>query len=174
MKRSEITVLPEYFDRYINLVEDIELVVALERSYSALTTLDLARMEQLGDKVYAPGKWTVRDIFQHLVDTERILSYRALRFARKDRTPLPGFDENNFAEASPANTRNLEDIINELKIVRQSSLLMCKSFDDGAMNRVGVSSNKEISVVAIGFTIVGHQAHHLAVIERLYIPLLGH
>lgn len=172
MRKSNIRLMPEYFDRYINLIDDIEVSEAFKQSYADLTALDLVRFSALGDNTHAPGKWTVRDIFQHLIDTERVLSYRAVRFARKDSTPLPGFEENLFAAAARANRRSIEDIISELKVVRQSTWLMYQSFDEETMQHVGVNWNKEISVLAMGFTIVGHQEHHLRVVEKLYLPLM--
>ncbi len=134
--------------------------------------MDLVSLQLLGSRTYAPGKWTLNDIFQHLIDTERILGYRALRFARNDATPLSGFEEKDFALEAHAITRSLENIIAELKAVRMSTWMMYASFDDAVMHRVGINWGKEISVLAMGFNIVGHQLHHLGIIERLYLPLL--
>jgi hypothetical protein len=172
MKRSDIKAMPEYFDRYIKLVDDIELADAFKSSRQSLDMLDLTALKELGIRGYAAGKWSVKEIFQHLIDTERIFSYRTLRFARNDGTPLPGFDEKVYAAAAQANSRSLDDIINELKAVRTSSELLFRSFGDSRMHNVGISWNKPISVLAMGFTILGHQIHHLNVIENKYLPLL--
>ena len=111
MKRSDIQPLPEYFDRYINLADDIELIDALEKSLDNLNKLPLDKWNAIGDKVYAPGKWTIKDIVQHITDTERIFSYRALRFARNDSTKLPGFEESDFAREAKASRRSLTDLL---------------------------------------------------------------
>ena len=96
MKRSEIPFMPEFFDRYINRVADIELLDALSAFDRFETIVPAETLTALGDSIYAPGKWMMKDIVQHMIDTERIMSYRALRFARNDQTTLPGFDEDLF------------------------------------------------------------------------------
>ena len=173
MKNSDIPRNPVYFDTYINKVGDIELSEAFAQSLADLDTLDLDALRSLGDQVYAPGKWTVRDLIQHLTDCERIFEYRALRFARNDKTELPGFDENLFAETSGANTRPLEKVLEELRLVRQSSIALFDTFDDDALRRTGVMYKSELPVLAIGLTIVGHQIHHFGVLKERYLPLLN-
>jgi len=174
MKKSDIKPMPEYFERYINLVDDIELSEAFRKSIDELNGFDIAKFKRLGDSVYSPGKWTVRDIFQHLIDTERIFGYRTLRFARKDETPLPGFEENEYAVQAAAKRRSLDSLIDELKAVRISNELMFNSFDGEMLQQIGICWNKKISVLAMGFNIVGHQKHHLKVIETKYLPLVSH
>ncbi len=171
MKKSDVPRNPSYFDTYINQVEDIELSAAFEQSVTALDTLDLEKIHAIGDRVYAPGKWTLRDIFQHITDCERVFAYRALRFARNDQTPLPGFDENLFAEMAGANQRSLEEILAELRNVRESSMYLFHSFEQAALHRTGLMFNSELPVLAIAFTIIGHQNHHLRIIEERYFPM---
>ena len=172
MKKSEIKVMPEYFDRYINLVEDIDVISALEKFGIPVIQTETNNIEKLGDKIYAPNKWTVKDIIQHITDTERVFAYRALRFARKDLTALSGFDENIYASQARASDRKLEDIINDFDNVRQSSISLFKSFDEEMMLSEGISSNNKISVLAIGFMIAGHFIHHINVIKERYYPLI--
>lgn len=165
--------MPDFFDRYINLVENTTIVEALEK-YSAFTNEDtIETLNQLGEKVYAPGKWTIKNIIQHVIDTERIMSYRALRFARKDSTSLPGFDEDYFARHSDADSRTLHDLLEEFSTVRKSSIALFKSFTDEMLIQTGTSFNRKISVLALGFVIAGHQIHHLNVIRKNYFPLLS-
>ncbi len=172
MKKSAVARNPTYYDTYINQVEDIELSEAFQQSIAAIDTLDLEKFRLLGDLAYAPGKWTLRDILQHLIDGERVFTYRALRFARNDDTALPGYEENMFAEYAGANRRPLEDLLAELRCVRQGSQLLFASFDEAALRRCGVMFNSELPVLAIGFTIIGHQNHHMRIIEERYFPLL--
>ncbi len=113
MKKSEITEMPDYFDQYINLVEDIDVVEALEKYGIQFLQIELSKFELLADQIYAPAKWTSKDILQHIIDTERIFCYRAHRFARHDHTPLLGCDENMDAMNAKANDRELIDIITE-------------------------------------------------------------
>lgn len=172
MKKSDLLFNPSYFDTYINKVADIELSEALAASLAELDALDISALNRLGDQVYAPGKWTVRDIIQHITDGERVFAYRALRFARKDRTELPGFDENLFAENTGANQRPLEQALEELRLVRLSTIALFKTFDDEALRCTGVMSKTELPVLALGYTIVGHQRHHFGVLQERYLPLL--
>jgi hypothetical protein len=165
--------MPAYFDRYINLAPDVELGQALQQSLAAIDSFPLDKWKALGDNVYAPGKWTIKDILQHIIDTERIFSYRALRFARNDSTKLPGFEENDFAAAAGANSRTLDALVEELKTVRRSTILLYASFTDDMLKTMGATVAATISVLAIGFTIIGHQQHHINVLEERYYPLLG-
>jgi hypothetical protein len=172
MKRSEINPLPEYFDRYINLVADTELLDAFDASIEQINKLDRDLYTALGEKLYAPGKWTVKDIIQHIIDTERILTYRALRFARNDETPLPGFEESTLSMHTRANERSIVSLFDELLLVRRTTKIMFENFNTEMLLRNGTASGKKISVLALGFTIIGHQLHHLKIIEERYVPLV--
>lgn len=171
MKKSEIPSLPKYFDRYINLVEDLDLVEALELQCRPLPKNDLELFEKIGDKVYAPGKWTVKDILQHLVDNERIQAYRALRISRNDPTPLPGYDEGLFAANANTKTRKFSDLHEEFLLVRKSNIVLFKHLDRSALLREGNSNGVQISPLALGFVLVGHPIHHFQVIREKYAPL---
>lgn len=168
MKKSDIKAMPQFFDRYINLAEDIDLIEALER-HSTFSEEEITAWKELGDYIYAPGKWTVKDIFQHIIDNERIQAYRALRFARNDKTALPGYDEELLAANADTSKRTLEDILKEFTSVRLSNIRMFKSFDDVALQREGICYNTTITPLALGFVLVGHQAHHLRVIKERYL-----
>lgn len=172
MKRSDIHPMPEYFDRYINQVDDIELSDALQQSIREIEQFPLDRWRALGDTVYAPGKWTVKDILQHLIDTERVFAYRALSFARGETTRLPSYDEDAFAQSALANRRELEDLVAELLLSRRSFEAMYRSFDPEMLQRTGLSFKGTYSVLSIGFVIAGHQRHHLNILEERYYPLL--
>ena len=171
MNKASIHPLPAYFDRYINLVPEDHLGEALRNSMTALEQIDINLLSRIGSKVYEPGKWTVKDILQHLIDSERVFAYRALRFARNDKTVLPGFDENTFADNASAELRSLEVILAELEAARTSTRFMFESLDIDRLMRSGTCNGKEISVLGLGFTIVGHQIHHLNVINERYAGL---
>lgn len=173
MKKSDLNHPPCYYDRYIQQVEDIEISEAFQLSLAEHDQLDLKKLNALGNQTYAEGKWTIQDIFQHLIDTERILAYRALRFARNDKTPLTGFDEALLAANVKPQARSLDHLLTEMKIVRQSTALMFASFDEVASLRLGIASDIPMSALAFGFTILGHQKHHLKSIEANYIPLIA-
>lgn len=173
MKKSDVSRQPSYFDTYINKVDDIEPSEAFAQSITELDAIDLDKLHQLGDQVYAPGKWTIRDIIQHLADCERVFCYRALSVGRGDTTPLPSFDENIFAENTGANTRPLEDVLAEFRLVRQGSIALFKTFDEAALRRTGQMSRYVLPVLAVAYIIVGHQRHHFDIIAERYLPLLN-
>ena len=172
MTKSDIPVMPEYFDRYINLAEDIDLINALAQAASFEQLLPVETLEALGDVRYAPGKWTIKDILQHVIDTERIMAYRALRFARNDQTELPGFDQDQFGEFTNATRRTVGDLYDEYARVRQSSITLFRNFDRDMLVRSGISSGRPVSVLALGFVVVGHPIHHVNIIKERYLPLL--
>lgn len=172
MKRSDIDPMPAFYDRYINLVEDIDLLEALENHSPDVIFSEVDSLEALKDSVYAPGKWSIKDIIQHCIDTERIMSYRALRFARNDQTPLPGFEENDYAQNTLASERTLEDLLDEYEIVRAATLAQFQNFSELMLHRSGQASKSVISVGALGFMLIGHAIHHRNVIRERYLPLL--
>lgn len=170
--RSQLFPMPEYFDRYINLVDDVPLQEAFDNSIKQLDHLEVKKIDAIGEKIYAPGKWTVKDILQHIIDAERILNYRVLRFARNDTTAAPGFDQDEVAGNAKTAGRSVAEMITELKAVRQSTILLFRSFDDKILRRRGINWKYKVSVLAMGFMIAGHQKHHLKVMEERYFPLV--
>ncbi len=172
MTKHDLPFFPEFFDRYINLAADADLIDALSLFDEKWLAKDIQKMKALGDAVYAEGKWTAKDILQHIVDTERIMAYRALRMSRGDTTPLPGFEEDDFAKNTTASTRTIEDLIEEFASVRQSTIFLFKNMTDAMLLHVGTASNKQITPLALGLTIVGHPIHHLKVLEERYFGLL--
>ena len=118
---------------------------------------------------YAEGKWTIKEIIQHIIDTERIFAYRALRISRSDKTPLPGFDEIEYADNNDAENRGLQDILTELALVRQSNMMLFKSFSQEQLLRKGEASGHQVSVRALGFLITAHQKHHMKVFKERYL-----
>ena len=172
MKRSQLNPVPEYFDRYINKCDDVELLTAVQTSMDELDHLPLDKWQALGNKVYAPGKWTVRDILQHMIDTERIFSYRALAFARGESQLVPSYSEEEYAKAAQATNRSLESLILELKTSHQSLKNLYESFTPAMLNKMGQGFKGEYSVASIGFILPGHQRWHFQIIEERYYPLL--
>jgi hypothetical protein len=172
MKKSQIDRLPQYYDRYIKLVDDVELSQAFDDSIRQLNELDRDQLALLDGKKYVPGSWTVKDVIQHLSDVERIMGYRALLFARRDGTIPQGFDQDQIAANAVADARTIDSLIDELITVRRATKSLYDSFDDRTLRHKGVSWEYEISVLALGFTIIGHQIHHLNIIRDRYYPLV--
>lgn len=172
MKKSDIKTMPDYYDRYIKLAKDIELPMAFDESIEQLKSIDKNIINSLGGKTYAEGKWSVKDILQHLIDTERVFNYRALFFARENGNSTPGFEQDDYAKVAKADKRKAEDILNELAAVRLSTKYLFDSFDNETLLKKGRCWDYEVSILAIGFIIIGHQIHHLNVIEEKYLPLI--
>jgi DinB superfamily len=156
-----------FYATYIARVTE-EPLVALQRQ-GAATAAALRRIpESSAGHRYAEGKWTVRDIAGHLADTERIMGYRALRIARGDGTPLPGFDEQAYAALAGADTRRWADLIDDLATVRAASVALFRGLDAAAWQRRGVANGATISVRALAHIIVGHERHHLDILQSRY------
>ncbi len=171
MKRSEIY-LPEYFDRYILKCDDVTIMDALEISLTELENSPLEKWKALGNHVYAPGKWTLKDILQHVIDTERVFAFRALSFARGDRN-VPSMEEDEYAKQAQAVNRSLDDLLEEAVSLRKSTILMYKSFTPEMLSKTGIGFKGEYSVAHIGFIFGGHQRWHFEVIEERYFRMPG-
>ncbi|SKB91434.1 DinB superfamily protein [Dyadobacter psychrophilus] len=164
--------MPQFFDRYINLVEDMDIIEAFDKYTPGKVYTDIDKLTALKDLAYAQGKWTVKDILQHVIDNERIMAYRAMRFSRNDKTTLPGYDEELLAANTIANQRSIEDLMQEFGQVRQSTISLFKSMDHQMILRSGFAYKSDISALALGFVIIGHPLHHMRVIQERYFPLL--
>ena len=154
---------------YIKAIENVELLEELEISlHEFIKFVQNIPMDKF-DYRYAEGKWTIKEIIQHIIDTERIFAYRALRISRNDKTPLPGFEENDYALNTVANRRSIQELLTEFSAVRHSNLLLFKSFSEEQLTRMGIASGHPISVRAIGFLIIGHLKHHQKVFQEHYL-----
>lgn len=159
----------EFVATYIKAIENAELLEELEISlHDFIKFVQNIPMDKF-DYRYAEGKWTIKDIIQHIIDAERIFGYRALRISRNDKTPLSGFEENEYVENTNANGRSVQELLTEFSAVRHSNLLLFKSFSDEQLTRLGIASNHTISVRALGFVMIGHQKHHQRVFQERYL-----
>ena len=169
MPQVDLTRIPPYYHKYINLVESLSLNEALEKYQTELVSILSKLPEELWNYRYAPGKWSIKELVQHLIDGDRVFCYRALRFARHDQTELPGFDENLFAEYSEADRRSREELLEELKSVQRSSALMFQSFSEDQLNQSGVANGNSVYVGGLGYIIAGHTRHHMQVLQERYL-----
>lgn len=161
--------VPPYFKNYVKQIEETDLLQALRISGHRMQELVHSIPLAKSDFSYAAGKWTVREVLCHLMDTERVFAYRALRFARNDKTPLEGFDENAYAPVANASGRDLKKLAHEMSNLRASTLDLFGSFTEEMLTRKGVASGKEISVMALGFVIAGHETHHCKIFKERYL-----
>lgn len=171
MKTSQLlqTEYAPYYATYISKVEEADLVEELEISVHEFIKFVQNIPLDKYDYSYAEGKWTIKDIIQHLMDSERIFAYRALRIARNDKTPLASFEENEYAAIAGANQRSIRDLLTELVIVRQSTIALFKTFSEDVLKRIGVASGYDVSVRALGVIIIGHQKHHQRIFMERYL-----
>ncbi len=160
---------PIYFSTYTNKVSEDNLTDAFKNQKALVNDFFDSISEEKSNDTYAPGKWTLKELLQHIIDAERIFAYRALCIARKEKQSLPGFDENEYADNSNANSRSWKSLTTEMKLVRQTTELLFETFSEDVLNQSGVSNNNAVTVNALGFISVGHLYHHVEVIRERYL-----
>ncbi|MBP9104980.1 MAG: DinB family protein [Chitinophagaceae bacterium] len=169
MSRPDLSTAPEWFHGYINAVKENDLTEALRNQTALFNTFFESLPVEKREFSYAEGKWSIKEIIQHIIDGERVFTYRALRFARKDETPLPGFDENTYADNAKTDKRKWDDLIEEFNALRRSTEILFNSFDEDQLNATGIASGNPVSVLAIGFIVAGHVNHHISIIKARYL-----
>ncbi|MEO8069591.1 MAG: DinB family protein [Flavobacteriales bacterium] len=158
-----------YYFKYIQRADGVSLHHALGHASAILhKTLEGVKADKMEYR-YAEGKWTIKDILQHLIDSERVFAYRALRFARQDGTDLPGFDENEYVASSSTERRSLADLFEEHDLVRSATEKLFESFSPDMLLRQGKANGENVSVRALGWIIAGHAVHHAGVIRERYL-----
>jgi uncharacterized damage-inducible protein DinB len=161
---------PPYAIMYIDLLPDDSLVLKyLKENLKSTKDLILSLPEEKLLYRYAEGKWTIKEVLVHIIDDERIYSYRALRFARNDQTELPGFEQDDYARYSGANARGIKDILKEYAAVRNSTIAFFNGLDEEAFTRAGVANKNLVSVRALAYHIAGHEMHHINIIKERYL-----
>jgi hypothetical protein len=161
-----------YHEKYVGLIQGDDIVSVLQAHLRQSIAMFSGRSEREGEFRYAPEKWSVKEVLCHVADTERIFSYRALRIARGDRTPLPGFDQDPYVPLSRANERKLPDIAEEFADVRRATISLFGSLDAAAWMRKGVVNDHELSVRALAYIAAGHELHHRRILEERYFPAI--
>jgi hypothetical protein len=169
MLNVDLTRVPEYYHKYINKVTQKDLLAALAEHITTSYEFFHAIPEEKWDHRYAEGKWSIKEMMQHLIDAERIFSYRALTFARKDKTHIPGFEENDYAKNSEADRRSKQALLEEWRSVNISSQKLFESFSEEQLEQEGVANESPIYVRGIGFILCGHAIHHMGVVKERYL-----
>jgi uncharacterized damage-inducible protein DinB len=157
-----------YYERYISLVRGTDLLTTLDAQRRETVLLLCGREERDGDIRCAPGKWSVKEVLGHLCDSERIFAYRALRISRADRTPIEGFEQDDYVRNGPFAQSPLAEMIEEYIAVRRASLSLLRNLEEAAWVRRGTANGKEVSVRALGYIIAGHELHHRRILEEKY------
>lgn len=157
-----------YYDRYISLIND-DVISVLEKQITSTVSLLNSVSEEKADYAYAEGKWTIKEVVGHMIDTERIMAFRALAIARGEKQPIPGFEQDDYVNAANFNRRSIKDLTEEFEAVRKSNIFLFKSFDEIDLNKRGIASGNEITVLALIFIIAGHELHHLKILKEKYL-----
>lgn len=169
MNRPSRTEYAEYYDRYISLVEETDIVAAMRKQLEELGEFFAEISEEKSLYAYAEGKWTIKEVIGHLTDGERIFAYRALRISRADETPIEGFEQEGYIENSNFNAMRLADLIEELVLSRKANLILFGNLTETAWARLGTASGFPVSVRALAYISVGHIRHHLQILRERYL-----
>src|SRR5215475_3650423 len=172
--RPEPGEYPAYSQMYIDTVQGADILRVFSEQLETTVNL-LAKVDDqvAGTFAYAPGKWTIKQILGHIIDAERIFAYRALRIARNDSTPLPGFEQDDYVSFAGSNERSLASLLDEFKVVRQSTIALFGSVPQNAWPRKGSANNHAVTVRGIAFQVAGHEAHHVKILREKYTSKVG-
>ncbi|HTW30626.1 MAG TPA: DinB family protein [Candidatus Sulfotelmatobacter sp.] len=157
-----------YYERYIALVAGSDILSALDAQRRQMMLLLSGRNEADGEFRYAPEKWSAKEVLGHVCDTERVFAYRALRFSRGDRTPLEGFEQDDYVKNGPFAQRALAEVIEDYIAVRRATFTLLRNLDEAAWMRRGTANKNEVTVRALAYTIAGHELHHRRILEEKY------
>jgi hypothetical protein len=169
MTRPNIEAVPVFYQPYVELVKEMELIEALMVAGKQVQELLMTIPEAKGSHRYGVDKWTVKEVLNHMMDAERVFAYRALRFARKDQTPLESFDENQYAIQANANGRTIYRLAKEMQWLRETTIDLYESFNHEMLLCEGTASGKRISVLNLGYIIAGHDLHHRKILTERYL-----
>lgn len=163
---------PSYFEGYIKLVPNGEIVSILQENLLGTISLFQGIPVSNGDFQYAPDKWSIKEVLGHMTDTERIMSVRLLRFGRGDSTPLPGFNENIYVKGANFNQRTLENLLDEFTVTRNATITLIQNMSEESWGRKGLSNNHETTARSLAYMITGHELHHCQIIRERYLAAL--
>lgn len=161
--------VPPFYKNYVKQIEETDVIQALRLSGFRTQVMIHGIPESMADYRYAEGKWSIRELLCHMMDAERIFAYRALRFARNDKTQLPGWEENDYAPQANASARSLKRLAEEMTHLRASTVDLFESFTEEMLKRKGIANNNEMSVLILGFVTAGHEAHHRKILAERYL-----
>jgi uncharacterized damage-inducible protein DinB len=157
-----------YYERYISLIEDDDILATLDRQRREMVLLLSGLSEEQGDFRYAPEKWSAKQVLGHVCDTERVFAYRALRISRGDATPMEGFEQDDYVKNGPFARHVIAEVIEDYIAVRRATISLLRSLEEPAWSRRGVANKNEVTVRALAYTIAGHEAHHRRILDEKY------
>jgi hypothetical protein len=169
MTRPNLNTVPQFYKGYVEHVKDLDMLEAIKKSGTITIELIKSIPEQKGEYRYQPEKWSIKELLCHMMDAERIFAYRALRFARNDKTPVSGFEEKDYAPEANAHGRTMHQLANEMEALRITTIDLFTSFTPHMLLRTGIANNVELSVLNLGYIIAGHESHHLKILKERYL-----
>ena len=164
IEKPSVEEYPDYYHGYMKQLPDGDILDILEKQTADLHNMFSNMTEERAEETYAEGKWTMKEVLQHLIDSERIFGYRALCFSRREEASLPGWDEGQYVRYSEANTRTLENLSDEYELIRRANMAMFRSFTSEMMHNRGIANGREITLRAQIYVIVAHELHHMNIL----------
>lgn len=168
-RRPAATEYAPYYETYVKLVPDGDVLATLAQQGAETQKLLRSIDEQRSLHRYAPDKWSIREVVGHVADAERVFTYRALRFARSDPTPLPGFDQDVWARTTNAHAQTLVSLLDDLQALRAATVTLFRGFEDAAWDRTGTASGNAVSVRGLAYITAGHERHHVKILRERYL-----
>lgn len=169
ISRPETVEYDSYYERYVSLVADGDIISTLKNQISETLELLTAINAEKADFRYAEGKWSVKELVGHMIDTERIFAYRALRIARGDRTPIEGYEQDDYIKNAEFAKCNLADLAEEFALIRRANVLMFRNLSETAWHRRGTANEREVSVRALAYISAGHEIYHVNILKERYL-----
>ena len=169
MQRPEKTEYAPYYETYVSLVDETDIVATLQNQLDEMQNLLGEISEEKAARAYAEGKWTIKELIGHLNDGEKIFVYRALRIARADKTPMEGFEQDGYIENANFNECRFKDLVEEFTLSRRANILFFKNLTEEAWTRTGTASGSAVSVRALAYIIIGHVRHHTNILRSRYL-----
>lgn len=169
MNRPETSEYDPYYEGYVSLVADSDIIGTLGAQPTRLQDIFTAMPEEKGEFRYAEGKWSIKELLGHLIDGERMFAYRTFRISRGDETPIEGFEQDGYIENAHSNDRSFADLLDEFSLLRRANMIFFKNLTDDAWLRVGTANNVKVSVRALVYIMAGHIEHHLNILRERYL-----
>jgi uncharacterized damage-inducible protein DinB len=169
MRRPELNEYAPYYEGYIKNVIGNDPLMNLENQYQEIQSILQSLTEEVANYAYMKGKWTIKQVLGHIVDTERVMSYRAFCISRKEKQSLPGFEQDDYVKEANFNQRTITNLLEDYRTVRKSTISLFKNFTGAMLNQKGIADGKEVSVLALLYIITGHEMHHLKILREKYL-----
>ena len=171
MTRPYLSDFPAFYQGYAKNVDSDNILETLRENHTRSKTLFTGMSEDQAAQTYQPGKWSIKEVLGHLIDTERVFVFRAMSFARNEQQPLPGFDENTYVPAGKFGNRTLASLLDEYNAVRLATIMFFESLTQDSWDKSGIANGSSFSVKSLAYIIAGHEIHHLNILKERYLAI---